>query len=91
MGRPSCDYFAVEEADWFDFLDVGIRSRKRGRSTELSELTATVRSSVSYLCTVPRMFTNLDLSQRTTIPLDSTLSSQTQANRYSRLSGTKTP
>ena len=30
-------------------------------------------------------------SQRTSIPLDNTLSSRTQANLYSRLSGTKTP
>ena len=44
-------FLLVDGVNWPDLSDVGIRPRRRGRSTELSELTATVCSLVSYLRT----------------------------------------
>ena len=44
-------YFTVDGVNRSDLSDVGIRPRRRGRSTELSELTATICSLVSYLRT----------------------------------------
>ena len=38
--------------------DIGIRPRKRGKSTELSELTATVRSLIYYPCIPLLVFTD---------------------------------
>lgn len=42
---------SADETGWLilAFVDVGIRQRKKGRSTELSELAAAVRSSVPHL------------------------------------------
>jgi len=59
--RPDVGGFPLCALPWLKgfiglvLTDVGIRPRKRGRSTELSELTATVRSLASYLRTRPRV------------------------------------
>jgi hypothetical protein len=64
--RPECgslSFFVLalsaEGVDWSGFSQMsGFGRGKRGKSTELSELTATVRSLVPYLHTTPRVFTN---------------------------------